>query len=88
MTKKDDYICAKNIKKSGVPCKIFECRHNLKSEKNLNCAVLAAEAGPMTLQEIGNFYKISRMRVCQIEKTILKKLKSQKTALTDFDPSS
>tara|TARA_A100001011_G_C13908781_1_gene674163 strand:- start:25 stop:156 length:132 start_codon:yes stop_codon:yes gene_type:complete len=42
----------------------------------------------MTLQEIGDFYGISRMRVCQIEKSILKKLKSASNNLEEFDKSS
>ena len=88
MTKKDDYECVKKIKQSGDICKNFECRHNFESKENSNCSVLAANTGPMTLQEIGDFYKISRMRVCQIEKTILKKLKNQKNELADFDPLS
>ena len=85
---KDDYSCVEIIKKQGAPCKQKNCRHSLNSEDHLNCSIIAAETGPMTLQEIGNFYGISRMRVCQIEKTILKKIKNQKNLLDDFDPSS
>lgn len=80
--------CVKIIKNHGYPCNNKGCRHNLNSEKYQSCALIAAESGPLTLQEIGDFYGISRMRVCQIEKSILKKLKQQKNVLTDFDPSS
>lgn len=85
---KDKFSCIKIIKESQSPCKKIDCRYNLGGEKSLACAIIAAEDGPMTLQEIGDFYGISRMRVCQIEKTILKKLKNQNSLLTDFDPSS
>jgi DNA-directed RNA polymerase sigma subunit (sigma70/sigma32) len=85
---KDDYECVEIIKNEGLPCKQKNCRHSLNSSENLNCSIIAAAKGPMTLQEIGNFYGISRMRVCQIEKTILKKIKNQKNLLDDFDPSS
>ena len=85
---KDNFSCVRIIKESQTPCKKIECRYNLGGEKSLACALIAAESGPLTLQEIGDFYGISRMRVCQIEKTILKKLKSQKNLLADFDPSS
>lgn len=83
-----DLSCVEKTKNNSVPCKDTECRHNLNSEKYFGCSLIAAEEGPLTLQEIGDFYGISRMRVCQIEKTILKRLKSQKTDLADFDPSS
>lgn len=84
INKKTDYQCVNETKESMVPCNNTECRHNLNSKKYNSCALIAAEEGPLTLQEIGDFYGISRMRVCQIEKSILKKLKSQKNNLSDF----
>jgi DNA-directed RNA polymerase sigma subunit (sigma70/sigma32) len=47
----------------------------MSSEKYLNCSMLASKAGPLTLQEIGDCYDLSRMRICQIEKGIFKKLR-------------
>jgi DNA-directed RNA polymerase sigma subunit (sigma70/sigma32) len=46
----------------------------MKSPTHNNCAIIAAKSGPMTLQEIGEVFDVTRMRICQIEKTILKKL--------------
>lgn len=83
-----NYACVQNVKADSSPCNNTDCRHNLNSEKYNSCALIAAEEGPLTLQEIGDFYGISRMRVCQIEKSILKKLKNQRSLLSDFDPSS
>ena len=83
-----DYSCVDEVKKSDRPCNQEKCRHSLKSPENLNCSLIAATKGPMTLQEIGNFYGISRMRVCQIEKALLKKLKKSSKKLAVFDPSS
>ena len=88
MIKNDTSFCVKDTKLSKKPCENTDRRHNLNSNKYLSCSLIAAEEGPLTLQEIGEFYGISRMRVCQIEKSILRKLKGQKTNLTDFDPSS
>tara|TARA_Y100001938_G_C8067758_1_gene421277 strand:- start:1455 stop:1721 length:267 start_codon:yes stop_codon:yes gene_type:complete len=88
MTYDKNYVCVQNVKDGDQPCNNLECRHNLKSQKYKSCALIAAEDGPLTLQEIGDFYGISRMRVCQIEKSILKKLKTQKNLLSDFDASS
>lgn len=78
--------CIELVKKQAHPCNNTDCRHNLNSEKYYSCALIAAENGPLTLQEIGDFYGISRMRICQIEKSILKKLKNQKNSLAEFDP--
>ena len=88
MTYDKNYTCVKKVKESASSCGDTSCRHNLNSQKYNSCALIAAEEGPLTLQEIGDFYGISRMRVCQIEKSILKKLKSQGSQLSDFDPSS
>ncbi len=84
INKKQNYNCVNETKASMAPCNNTDCRHNLNSKKYNSCALIAAEDGPLTLQEIGEFYEISRMRVCQIEKSILKKLKSQKNKLSDF----
>lgn len=84
---KDNYKCVLKVKSDNQPCKNTTCRHFLNCKDELNCSIVASEKGPMTLQEIGDYYGISRMRICQIEKALLKKLKGVKN-LTDFDPSS
>jgi DNA-directed RNA polymerase sigma subunit (sigma70/sigma32) len=42
----------------------------------LNCAVIAANQNDdgMTLQQIGDIFDITRMRVCQLEKASLQKI--------------
>ena len=85
---KKQYDCVIKVKNKQSTCKQEDCRHFLQCDKNLNCSIIAAEDGPMTLLEIGDFYGISRMRVCQIEKSILKKLKSASNNLHEFDKSS
>jgi DNA-directed RNA polymerase sigma subunit (sigma70/sigma32) len=79
------YDCILKVKNAKSKCKQTNCRHFLDSEQHLNCSIIAAEDGPMTLQEIGDFYGISRMRVCQIEKAILKKIKIAPGDLNEFD---
>lgn len=76
--------CYLKILKEDKPCLENGCRHFLKSERDRNCSLHAACRGPMTLQEIGEYYDISRMRVCQIEKLILGKLKNFSAGLSDF----
>jgi DNA-directed RNA polymerase sigma subunit (sigma70/sigma32) len=47
----------------------------MSNEKYLNCSLIASEEGPLTLQEIGDCFGLSRMRICQIEKGIFKKIR-------------
>ncbi len=67
--------CFSNCKNAKKPCVNKLCRTWFDSKDNLNCAVIAAEAGPMTLQKIGDLFGLTRMRICQIEKMPLKRLK-------------
>lgn len=58
-----------------VPCQKKSCGHWLDFKGACNCVIVAAKHGPYTLQEIGKIYGLTRMRICQIEKMILKKIK-------------
>jgi len=87
MSNTKDYICVLKIKNGTSPCEEKSCRHWIKCSKDLNCSIIAADSGPKTLQEIGDYYGISRMRICQIEKSLLEKLKNS-NLLKEFDPST
>jgi DNA-directed RNA polymerase sigma subunit (sigma70/sigma32) len=41
-----------------------------------NCILITSKSGPKTLQEIGQIYGLTRMRICQIEKVIYEKVKT------------
>lgn len=56
-------------------CENRDCRYWIKSDECKNCVLIGASKGPMTLQSIGDIFGITRMRVCQIEKKILSKIK-------------
>jgi|TARA_Y100000310_G_C20028425_1_gene510649 hypothetical protein len=58
----------------NVPCKKSDCRHWIESKNCHNCILISAKNGPKTLQEIGDMYGITRMRICQIEKNAIGKL--------------
>ncbi len=58
----------------NVSCKKQECRQWIDHNKSMNCTIIAAKEGPMTLQQIGDIFGVTRMRICQIEKKIIKKI--------------
>jgi DNA-directed RNA polymerase sigma subunit (sigma70/sigma32) len=43
----------------------------MEHNESLNCAIIEAEKGEHTLQEIGDIFGVTRMRICQMEKTIM-----------------
>ena len=70
--------CFRAHSEAGAACEKTECRYwqEMKEEKHHNCVILAAEDGPMTLQEVGDIFNVTRMRICQIEKLAKRFLKS------------
>ena len=80
----DSETCYDKIRKTKQECGQKGCRNFVEHKLSYNCAVLAAEDGPMTLQEIGDIFGVSRMRICQIEKTILSKLRKTKSGFDEF----
>ncbi len=80
----DSETCHDKIRRTKQKCDQKSCRNFVEHELSYNCTVLAAEDGPMTLQEIGDIFGVSRMRICQIEKTILSKLRKTKSGFDEF----
>ena len=74
--------CFKEHQKHDRPCIKKSCRHWISCGKFQNCSINAANKGPLTLQEIGDIFGVTRMRICQIEKTVIKKL-SNKSIIVD-----
>ena len=78
-TKKLNIISEKTCfflhEKYDVVCQKKSCDNWINHEKGKNCVIITAKAGPMTLQEIGAIYNLTRMRICQIEKNIYEKVK-------------
>lgn len=68
--------CFAEHKKRNATCNKTGCRNWMKHEGSLNCAVIGANKGKWILKDIGSVFGVTRMRICQIEKEILKKLVS------------
>jgi DNA-directed RNA polymerase sigma subunit (sigma70/sigma32) len=75
MSNKNSITCFKAHENNNVSCKNKKCRywHELNSANN--CIINASQEKTYTLQEIGDLFDITRMRVCQIEKSAIEKLK-------------
>jgi len=71
--------CVSTCKKLGVSCPNTSCRSWLDFEEDLNCTHVAVDKNEegLTLREIGERLGISFVRVCQIEKAALAKLKKK-----------
>ena len=66
--------CFSEHEKRRLSCRKSDCRYWIDCKKHNNCSLIGAKKGPLTLQEIGDVFKVTRMRICQIEKTILGKV--------------
>jgi len=75
--------CFSEHKKACVPCDNTKCKYWMEHKQNQNCTMIAASNGEMTLQEIGDIFNITRMRVCQIEKSVIKKVFQKMANISD-----
>ena len=65
-----------NLEKKN--CKVSNCRYWINSKEYNNCCIIGANSSEkITLQNIGEIFKVTRMRICQIEKIAVKKLKEK-----------
>ena len=76
--------CFSAHREYNVNCEKYECKSWIENPEFQNCAIIAAEDGPQTLQVIGDTFGVTRMRICQIEKTVLKKIASKNPRLLEF----
>lgn len=70
-----EITCFSAHKNQNKNCKNKKCRHWHEISNYNNCIINMSNNSPYTLQEIGELFDITRMRVCQIEKQTLKKIK-------------
>jgi len=71
----DKIKCFDAHKAMRKPCNKQDCKNWINCKKENNCVLIAAKSGPRTLQEVGDIFNLTRMRICQIEKNIFSKIK-------------
>ena len=74
----ENLTCFKAHAQLNTACKNDECRYwkEMDNTSHHNCVILAAKDGPMTLQQVGDIFNVTRMRICQIEKIAKQYLKT------------
>lgn len=75
---KNGTTCFAMHAKYRLPCLKTSCKMHINNECNNNCTFIAIaknDGNPMTLQQIGDIYDLTRMRVCQIEKRALEHIR-------------
>jgi DNA-directed RNA polymerase sigma subunit (sigma70/sigma32) len=70
--------CYNHQEKFCSGCKITKCRYWLDHKASGNCVIVASKKNEnWTLQDVGSIFGVTRMRICQIEKTIINKIKKK-----------
>jgi hypothetical protein len=69
--------CYNYYAKQNLKCYKKECRYWINCSSEGNCCITASSKSNKTLEDIGKIYGITRMRVCQIEKKIIQKIKKR-----------
>jgi dimeric dUTPase (all-alpha-NTP-PPase superfamily) len=78
-------LCYKAHAKHCTNCNKKTCKYWLSHPNSQNCVLIEAAKGPHTLQEIGDIYDLTRMRICQIEKVVREKIKKLFSDQSSFD---
>ena len=68
--------CYEAVEKFNSKCERKSCKNWVDFKEGKNCLLITTQAGPLTLNEIGKIYGLTRMRICQIEKNIYQKIRN------------
>lgn len=75
-------VCYEYNKKNGKKCQKNKCKYWIKHKESNNCVVVgASKENYWTLEKIGSIIGVTRMRVCQIEKKAISKIKQKISAI-------
>lgn len=72
----NDVTCYEAMNKSSCQCQRKSCSQWIDFSRGKNCMMITTQGGPLTLNEIGKIYGLTRMRICQIEKNIYQKIRN------------
>lgn len=67
--------CYDAVEDYDIACQRQSCDQWIDHSSGLNCVMVTTRRGPLTLREIGKIYNLTRMRICQIEKSIYQKIR-------------
>ena len=76
--------CFEFCEQEKINCQKKSCEYWIEHNASNNCTITASKFGPMTLQQIGEIFGVTRMRICQIEKSILEKIKKTNKDISSF----
>ena len=68
--------CFKFNQKNNSMCNIKNCRYWINHNKSNNCCINYEKKEKTTLEDVGKIFSVTRMRICQIEKIAISKIKS------------
>jgi hypothetical protein len=71
--------CFKAHERLSLDCRKQSCRCWFDAPEHLNCINIATKKGPEKQEKIGKYFDLTRMRVCQIEKSIVTKIRKSKS---------
>ena len=71
----DNRSCFTIMHETSTECDRASCQNWVSMPEALNCSIIGARSDKMTLHAIGRIYGVSRMKICQIEKEALAKVK-------------
>jgi len=79
--------CFNYNQKNKKSCENTQCRYWIDCGKSNNCCVLLLKdkgfnENKITLQDVGDLFGVTRMRICQIEKNAIKKLRDKLSSLS------
>jgi len=62
----------------GVNCLKTNCRYWIESKNHSNCCIVGStKKESVTLEDIGKIFSVTRMRICQIEKIAISKIRDK-----------
>lgn len=74
--------CFEHNKEFNKTCRKKACRYWIESKGSKNCAILASKSKEkLTLEDVGKLFNVTRMRICQIEKIAIKKLREKVSSI-------